>query len=102
MKIAHDGETLVVSQLPELSAGNSDAFRRAMCMALPPALKVIEVDLSETRFVDSCGLGALMGVHKTATRMNSGVLVRLVNPPGPIQQLVELTRLHHVFDVVQR
>ncbi len=102
MKITQLGETLTVSELPELCAGNSELFREEVCNALPSALKTIELDLSQTRCVDSCGLGALVGVYKTASRHHGAVMVRLVNPTPPVQQMVELTRLHRIFEVVQR
>jgi anti-sigma B factor antagonist len=102
MKITHTGDTLNISELKDLCAVNSDNFRSEVCRSLPSSVKTIEVDLSNTRFVDSCGLGALIGVYKTASRGNGGVTVRLVNPSPPIQQIFELTRLHRLFEVVQR
>ena len=102
MKITQNGETLNVSELKDLCSVNSDSFRSEVCRSLPSSVRTIEVDLSQTRFVDSCGLGALVGVYKTASRGNGGVTLRLVNPSPPIQQIFELTRLHRLFEVVQR
>jgi anti-sigma B factor antagonist len=101
MKISQDGDSLNISEVNDLSSANSDSFRQQVCRSLAPSLKTIEVDLSQTRFVDSCGLGALIGVYKTAAR-NGDVTVRLVNPSAPLQQMFELTRLHRIFEVVQR
>jgi anti-sigma B factor antagonist len=61
--------------------------------------KNIEIDLSETRFIDSCGLGALVALHKTACG-HKGV-VRLLNPLPPVQQILELTRMHRIFEIVK-
>ena len=71
---------------------------------LASSLKAIEIDLSETQLVDSCGLGALVAVNKWASSHNGNgaVPVRLVNPPLPVQQIFELTRLHRVFEIVKR
>lgn|SRR5687767_12416446 len=102
MKITQEGDNLNISEVKDLCSGNSDTFRHEVCKSLPAAVKTIEVDLSQTRFVDSCGLGALIGVYKTASRANNDVTVRLVNPSAPLQQMFELTRLHRIFDVVQR
>ena len=102
MKIIQNGDILNVSDLKDLCSMNSDNFRSEVCRALPSSVRTIEVDLSETRFVDSCGLGALVGVYKTASRGNGSVTMRLVNPTPPIQQIFELTRLHRLFEVVQR
>ena len=102
MKTRHEGETLHVSDIPELSAANSHAFRDEIRTALPTALRTIEIDLSQTSFVDSCGLGALIAVYKTANGRNGGVTMRLLNPTPPVQQLFELTRLHHLFEIARR
>ena len=64
-------------------------------------LAAIEIDLSETAFVDSCGVGALVSLFKTARSHNGGVTVRLLNPTRPVEQIFELTRLHRVFEIAK-
>lgn len=101
MKITRDGENLNISEIRDLSSANSESFRQEVCRSLPPAVKTIEVDMSQTKSIDSCGLGALIGVYKMATR-NGDVIVRLINPSSSLQQMFELTRMHRIFEVVQR
>ena len=101
MKITQDGDSVNISEVKDLCSANSENFRHEVCKCLPASVKTIEVDMSQTKFVDSCGLGALIGVYKTATR-NGDVTLRLVNPSAPLQQMFELTRLHRIFEVVQR
>src|SRR5947209_20435423 len=104
MKIALCGDALCVTEIKELGAANADNFRRRVRAALPDsALKTIEIDLSQTQFVDSCGLGALIAVHKWAANHNGdgAVPVRLLNPPPAVQQILELTRLHRTFEIVK-
>jgi len=100
MKIHDNGDVLTVSNIKELAAGNSDSFRDEVRAALPPRVKALEIDLSETDFVDSCGLGALISVYKFLNRAGA-VPVRLVNPAPSIQQIFELTRLHKIFEIVK-
>src|SRR5436305_9927892 len=103
MKIALSNEILTISGLEKLGAANAEIFQSRVRAALPAsALKAIEIDLSETQFVDSCGLGALIAVHKSAANHNGNgaVPVRLFNPPPPVQQILELTRLHRTFEIV--
>jgi anti-sigma B factor antagonist len=102
MKIHQRGETLSISGITELGAANSNAFRDEVRAALPLELTSIEIDLSQTSFVDSCGLGALIAVHKTACSRNGGVAIRLLNPTPPVQQIFELTRMHRLFEIVKR
>jgi len=67
---------------------------------LADRLKNIEIDLSQTMFLDSCGLGALISLHKTACTRSGAV--RLLNTTPPVQQILELTRLHRVFEIVKK
>ena len=46
------------------------------------------------------GLGALISLHKTTCTRNG--LVRLLNPTPPVQQLLDLTRMHRIFEIVKR
>ena len=86
----------------ELSALNARMFRNTVCARLAPELKSIEIDLSQTGLVDSCGLGALVSLHKAANDQarGGGVVIRLVHPRPPVQQVFELTRMHHLFEIV--
>lgn len=98
MKMEAQGETLNVSGIKELGAANSQLFRDEVKGAMNDVHKNIQIDLSETMFVDSCGLGALISLHK-ATCNRKGT-VRLLNPTPPVQQILELTRMHRIFEIV--
>ena len=69
MKIHDSTDRLTVSNIKELAAGNAESFREEVSSALPPGVKAIEIDLSDTEFVDSCGLGALIALYK---QVNNG------------------------------
>jgi len=99
MKLESQGNTLRIIELPELGAANSNDVRDRARAALTPALINIEVDLSQTSFLDSCGLGALIALHKTAC--DRGGNVRLLHPQSPVERVLELTRLHRVFQIVK-
>jgi len=102
MKLVDKGDVLTVIDVKELGANNSDAFRDEVKAALPNGFKTVEIDLSQTNFIDSCGLGALIAIQKFATSHSGSVAVRLLYPMPPIQQLFELTRLHRIFEIVPR
>lgn len=57
------------------------------------------VDMSKTRFIDSSGLGVLIGLNKTL-RARGGFL-QILNPTAAVTQLIELTRLHRVLEIVR-
>jgi anti-sigma B factor antagonist len=98
MKMEANGETLKVSGIKELGAANSQNFRDTVKGAMHEVHKNIQIDLSETTFVDSCGLGALISLHKTTCNRNG--TVRLMNPTPPVQQILELTRMHRIFEII--
>ena len=98
MKVQTRGETLAITGLKELAAANSQSFRDQVRSALTEEQKNIEIDLSETMFVDSCGLGALISLHKAVCARQG--LVRLLHPTPPVRQILELTRMHRIFEIV--
>lgn len=102
MKILQQADTLRISDLKELGATSAQSFKDEVRKALPGCLRAIEIDLSQTSFVDSCGLGALIAIYKTARSDNDGCILRLLNPTPPVQQLLELTRMHRLFEVIHR
>ncbi len=100
MNTENDASTLRVSAVKELGAANANAFRDWVRKSLLDNQSNIEIDMSQVTFLDSCGLGALVALHKTASS-RKGTL-RLLNPRPPIEQILELTRLHRIFEIVKR
>ena len=103
MQIQQTDHTLTIRGLRELNAANARAVRDALCAAVVPGLHAIEVDLSELHFVDGCGLGALAALYRSATEIDTETApaVRLINPQPSVQQIIELTRMHHLFEIVR-
>ena len=99
MKIEVEGKRLRVSEVEELGMANARAFREEVLAALDGAEKELEIDLSQTTFVDSCGLGALVALRKVAEASHGTVC--LVNPQPPVRQILELARMHRVFKITQ-
>jgi anti-sigma B factor antagonist len=93
------GETLRIVGVTQIAAANAHAFRDWVRESLAAGQKNIEIDLSQTAFLDSCGLGALVELHKTACG-RAGKL-RLLNPQPPVQQILGLTRMDQIFEIVQ-
>jgi len=100
MNLSSESETLRITGVKELSGASATTVRDEITKNLVPAHQHLEVDLSETTFVDSSGLGALISLHKTL-RARGGQL-RLINPSATCQQLLELTRLHRIIEIVKR
>ena len=100
MKMETIGDTLRISSVQQLGEANANAFRDWVRGAFGADHRNIEVDLGQTTFVDSCGLGALVALHKSAATRKGKL--SLVNPQAPINQLLALTRLDGIFEIIQR
>ncbi len=98
MKIEYQDKTMALSEITELNATNSSTLRDEARAGLKHDVTSLDIDLSRTRFVDSSGLGALIALHKTMC--GRGGSVRVINPTPTVQQVLELTRLHRVFEIV--
>ncbi len=98
MKMDIEGDTLRISGVRELGAANANAFRDWVREAMMEGHPSVDIDLSQATFVDSCGLGALLSLHKAASR-KKGVL-RLLNPQPSVQQILELTRVNDILKIV--
>jgi anti-sigma B factor antagonist len=94
-----DATVLLVSGPRELNATNSAPFRDQVRSNLKAEHIRIDLDFSATHFVDSSGLGALISLHK-AICARPGIL-RILNPTPPVQQLLELTRMHRLFEIAK-
>ncbi len=60
---------------------------------------IVELDLAETRFINSSGLGWLLITHKRCTE-NGGRFVMHSLPP-PIRQLIGVLKLDRVLCIVE-
>jgi anti-anti-sigma factor len=101
MDIRHQNGTLRVSGIRELNAANARKFHSTVATALSQDLQAIEIDLSQTHVLDGAGLGALVLLYETASERikREGFVLRLTNPTSSVQQIIELARLHHLFEV---
>lgn len=80
-----------------LDAHNSQEFKDFIYRIFEEGSKSLVVDLSDVRFVDSSGLGALLAGHKNAG-LKAGRFV-LSSVQERVQSMFELTRLHRVFEI---
>jgi anti-sigma B factor antagonist len=71
--------------------------RAALTDATDKGSKDIVVDLTGLEFLDSTGLGALIGAHRRAEER--GGSLRLIVSDGPIARLLNITGLIRIFAV---
>ncbi len=90
--------TLHVSEISELTAATAPEVKNHLRLHFVDGLMNIDFDCSSLMFVDSSGLGALISMQKLASER--GGKLRLLAPKPTVLQVLELTRLHRVFEIV--
>lgn len=90
--------TLYVANIRELTAGVAPEVKSQLRLHFADGLTNIDFDCSSLDFVDSSGLGALISMQKLANER--GGKLRLLSPKPGVVQVLELTRLHRVFEIV--
>lgn len=81
----------------ELDVATADELRQAGVDALTPITGTLRIDLSGVPFIDSAGLGALIGIRNAA---GSSVTVLVQNAQPQVRRVLEITGLDHIFESV--
>lgn len=98
MNIEQNSETLLISRLEELTASSAGAFKKETKASISAGIKNIDLDASDLSFVDSSGLGALISLQKICKER--GGKFRILSPSSSIVQIIELTHLHRILEIV--
>ncbi len=93
----HHGETVIFKLTGSLDIATSPSVRAVLLEETEKGKHDVIVDLSLLEFLDSTGLGALIGAQRRALEQQSEV--RLVVSDGPIARLLHITGLVRVFGV---
>jgi anti-anti-sigma factor len=100
MKVEQREGGVNISNIQELSAANARYVRDAIVTTLKPDMNEVDIDLSETLFVDSCGIGALVSVYREISKRNGRF--RVIHPTTRVAQILELTQMGQLFTIVKR
>jgi anti-sigma B factor antagonist len=93
-----DGTTLkILVKVARLDAATVREFKRECQKIWISKINDVSVDLSQVAFLDSSGIGALLSLYKLLPTSNPSFKLRRVQPA--VQAMIELLRLHRIFDV---
>ncbi|HEY2475027.1 MAG TPA: STAS domain-containing protein [Candidatus Cybelea sp.] len=92
---AEDSGELVFRFRGSMDIATSPTARGALSEAIDGGANKLIVDMRQLEFLDSTGLGVLIGAHRRAAE-NGGSL-RLIVSDGPILRLLNITGLISVF-----
>ncbi|MEU8224016.1 STAS domain-containing protein [Kribbella sp. NPDC048915] len=95
LSVTDAGPYVVVRAVGDLDLEGAPALTAELRSWLGP--RPVVLDLSGVDFMDSSGLGVLVGAHKEAG--NRGGALILAAPSPRVQKIFKVTRLHKVFSV---
>ncbi|MTI79374.1 MAG: anti-sigma F factor antagonist [Firmicutes bacterium] len=96
-KISVEENILVVRLAGELDLGSADTLRTEMDDALDSSqLRHIILNLADVTYIDSTGLGVMLGRYKKVSKY--GGKMALVNPQPQVKKILELSGLTSIIE----
>ena len=90
------GNVAIVDLSGKVTLGeNTGILRDELRSVLAQGNKNIVLNMAGVSYVDSAGLGELVGAYTTAT--NQGGSVKLLHLQGKMKDLMQITKLHTIF-----
>lgn len=90
---------IVVSAVGELDVYTSTSLRETLDSVLGDGAEHLVVDLTGLGFMDSSGIGVLIGAKKKIQELSHGSFAVVCREGGPVLRLLTLTGLVHVLNV---
>lgn len=97
--VAREGSEATVTASGEIDLASSPDLRRELQALLDDGVRRIVVDLGDVTFIDSSGLGVLVGVLKRIKEVEGGGSLEILGLTGPVRKVFEITGLHEIFVV---
>lgn len=97
MREERSGDLDVLILKGRLDAAVSKEFKKRLSLLVEEGRVRLVMDLSGVDFIDSSGLGLLVGALRGVTKMGGDI--KIASPQNPVRAIFELTRLHRVFGI---
>jgi anti-sigma B factor antagonist len=92
------GEWHVIAVSGEIDLYTAPALREALAAAIETGDTKLAVDLRPVRFMDSMGLGVLIGARRRLVELDAPFVLVCTN--GPVRRVLDVSGLTKVFEVV--
>jgi anti-sigma B factor antagonist len=94
--VRHTGEVAIVDLAGRITLGEgSGLVRNTIKELVSSGHKRILVNLKDVSYIDSAGLGELVGAYATVTQQEGAI--KLLHPQGKVHDLLQVTKLLTVF-----
>ena len=95
LKVVKGAEEILVQCTGRITSTSSAALQTTVRGLIPEANRIV-LDLTDVSYLDSSGLGALVGLLLSAKRQNCQL--KLINLNQRLKELFSLTRMASVFE----
>jgi len=83
------------SLIGEVDISNAHYFRKQLETALAEVKQNITIDLAELNYIDSTGLGVIIGVYGSVKK--DGLSVKVLNPKDNVKKLLIISGLDKIL-----
>jgi anti-sigma B factor antagonist len=97
--VSVDTSVQVLSPAGILDSTQAEEIRNQVDNALATGATTLLMDLKETTFIDSSGLGILVSVLKRVRSQECDMIICSINPQ--VKMLFELTSMDQVFEIFE-
>lgn len=97
MKIIQTQNVVTISEILEIHYFNAQEFQSLALQALEMKPEFIEIDFSETHFIDRSGLGSLFWLYRLSCTRYDGVRLLIKNPSAVTFRLLDLAQIRQLF-----
>jgi anti-sigma B factor antagonist len=94
-KLMEDQDYWEIKLVGEVDIASASKFRAALTESYGQAPADIRLDASELSYVDSTGLGVIIGAF--GRMQDKGHVVRIINPRPNVKKLLSITSLDKIF-----
>lgn len=90
-------ELLIWVKVPKFDAASIAEFKNDLDKIWNKKISTVVIDFSKVRFIDSSGIGALLSIQKRLKPESEPV--KILNAKPAVIKVIELLRLHRVFNL---
>jgi len=80
-----------------MDAATVSRFKEQIAEFWEKGLERAAIDMASVEFIDSSGVGALLGIYRRFPEGSASVTLRNMRPQ--VQSVIELLRLHRIFTI---
>ncbi|MCX8036257.1 MAG: STAS domain-containing protein [Candidatus Sumerlaeia bacterium] len=96
-RIYFSGNRLLVVIEGRFVLDECEAFKKAVVASLSPAVTHVLIDLSKNDFIDSSGLGTLVGLKMRTNQIKARLT--LINPSPQTLEVLVMSKLNEIFEI---